>query len=112
MTPNGRAKRRNRAREDEESMEIETNGEGRSEVSVASELSDRLGGSDVPGKCFESMAKIRTDIYEIEHKALLGAVNRVRIMDGGRNGGWFIDRFSDEEWEKLVDAILGKYKDA
>ena len=79
---------------------------------AASRLSAGLGGSDVPGKCFGNMAKIRTDIYEIEHKALLGAVNRVRIMDGGRNGGWFIDRFSDEEWEKLVDAILGEYKDA
>lgn len=79
---------------------------------AASELSDGLGGSDVPEKCFGNIVKIRTDIDEIEHKALLGAVNRVRIMDGGRNGGWFIDRFSDEEWEKLVDAILGKFKDA
>ena len=79
---------------------------------AASGLSDRLGGSDVPEKLFGNIAKIRTDINEIEHKALLGAVNRVRIMDGGRNGGWFIDRFSDAEWESLVDAILGPYKDA
>lgn len=79
---------------------------------VGSGLSAGLGGSDVTEKCFGNIAKIRTDIDEIEHKALLGAVNRVRILDGGRNGGWFIDRFSDEEWESLVDAILGPYKDA